>query len=409
MKIALFITNFPESSLSLCEALSKAGHQADLYYCTTKRNLNETAGFEFKTNRRRWGGIYEINYNQSKGVSYCRRYPQSHVYIYQSPKMGGHAKGIVRWCARKIFLFYLSRFVNSLRKERYEFVDVINQIPCVSDIRFMLKDIPHVFSFHEVLVSHMGKEVILPIVDAMIQSGECIRVFSEKSYLDVINYGKIIHKSKKISVVPFGLFTNYLDFGNNVTIPAIEQLDKFVLFFGQIHPYKGLSVLYEAVKILTKQGKDIFVVVAGKGSDDCLPAMKEDKHFIVINRFISNDETAYLMQKCRFVVCPYLSVSQSGIPQTAFAFGTPIIASAIGMFSELIKPYETGLLAPPNNAEKLADLISELYSNDELYDKFHQQVSKYEDTYLYNNWGNIVKQYEELICNCKKTNVSILE
>lgn len=401
MKFALFITNFAESSLSLCEALSKAGHQADLYYCTTKRNLNETAGFEFKTNRRRWGGIYEIDYNHSKGVSYCRRYPQSHVYIYQSPKMGGHAKGFVRWCARKIVLFYLSRFVNHLRRERYEFVDVINQIPCVSDIRFMLKDIPHVFSFHEVLVSHMGKEELLPIVDAMIQSGERIRVFSEKSYFDVIHYGKTIHKSEKISVVPFGVFTNYLDFGNNVTIPAVELLDKFVLFFGQIHPYKGLDVLYEAVKILTKQGKDICVVVAGKGSDICIPAMKADKHFIVINRYITNDETAYLMQRCRFVVCPYLSVSQSGIPQTAFAFGTPIIASEIGTFPEYIKSYETGLLIPANNAEKLANSISELYFNDELYDKFHQQVCKFEETYLNNNWRSIVKQYEELVCNCQ--------
>ena len=48
------------------------------------------------------------------------------------------------------------------------------------------------------------------------------------------------------------------------------------------------------------------------------------------NRFLNDAEVAEFMERASVVALPYLSASQSGVIPTAYAFGKPVIATAVG-------------------------------------------------------------------------------
>lgn len=99
---------------------------------------------------------------------------------------------------------------------------------------------------------------------------------------------------------------------------------------------------------------------------------KNDERFILINRWLGNAELATLIRHSKCVVCPYLSASQSGIPQTVFNFDKPIIATDIESFEAVIQNELNGIIVRRNNVKEFADAIKRILNDDELY---HQMVS----------------------------------
>lgn len=398
MKVAQVITNFSESSLALTKALAEAGHYSDLYICVTDKNLNELAGLKIVTQKRKVGGIYELDYRKSTGANWCLNSDRCHIYIVQCFHTGQHSKGFKKQIVSIIFKYYIGKLCGLLKKKKYDCIDIITQNESFSVMGDYLKHENVIRSFHEILKNHFTNDSLLPIVQQAILHNDNIRVFSDKSASDILEKVGSSFDKNNLFTVPFGLFNSYSEFGD-IVIPEIEELDKFVLFFGQIHPYKGLPNLYEAVKLINENGGNVKVVVAGRGNDNCLDKIKADSHFVLINRFISNDELAYLIRKCRMVVCPYLSVSQSGIPQTAFVFSKPIVASNLGAFAELIIPNETGLLVNPKDLKGLSNAIEQLYNNDVLYSCCCNNIKEHEHSTSRYSWKSIVTSYTNMVQN----------
>ena len=62
------------------------------------------------------------------------------------------------------------------------------------------------------------------------------------------------------------------------------------------------------------------------------------------------------------LILPYLRASQSMTIPLAYGFGTPVIATRVGGFSQVIEHGKTGVLADPT-PESLARAIKEFYTN----------------------------------------------
>ena len=60
-------------------------------------------------------------------------------------------------------------------------------------------------------------------------------------------------------------------------------------------------------------------------------------------------------------MAPYRTESQSGVALTAFHFGRPVIATAVGGLSELIDG-RNGILVPPEDPEELARAVDEFFT-----------------------------------------------
>lgn len=396
MNIAIVISSFAESSLSLAHALSQNGHKVDVYICIYHREQNCLPGIDFETSRRLFGKIYEVDYKRSLGVKWCEKQETVHVYINQLYPTGQNSHGLKKILAYLFFKRCLRNFCKYLIGKNYDVIEIVTQHPVYNMMSDYLKGQKIVRSFHEVLKNHMCNSELDPCLEMALRRKEHVRVFSQKSYDDVITNLSVKINSDQINIIPFGLFYNYLDYPD-IRMQELNKFDDYVLYLGSILPYKGLSYMYEAVEILNNRGFNIKVVVAGKGYDECLEKIKKDNNFILINRFLSNVEVVNLIRHCKFIVCPYLSVSQSGIPQTAFVFNKPVIASDLGTFSDLIESGKTGLLVPPKNVEALVHAIKELYCNDMLYNYCVNNLRGYDQNNKDYNWKRIVGLYEDMI------------
>jgi len=214
-----------------------------------------------------------------------------------------------------------------------------------------------------------------------------INVFSNNSYNDILNYEQA--DKDFLSCIPFGTFDTFKYLKNK----KIEGLpDDYILFYGMISPYKGLNVLVDAIKHSSSL-REMKTVIAGSGYDASLDSIKNDKSFFIINRYLANDEIATLIRHARVVVCPYLSMSQSGITQTTFAFGTPIVATALQGFNEVIEDGVNGLLVPPEDAVQLARAIEKVYSDRSLYSIIKKGAEDFAIHFPKYNWSAIADAY----------------
>lgn len=127
------------------------------------------------------------------------------------------------------------------------------------------------------------------------------------------------------------------DFGTTDKVPTLIKDGIKLLFFGSIHPYKGLDLLIVALERLISMGvKNVSLTIAGKGPDwERYSKLINSFDFYDLQiRFIDNSEIPNLMASHHFLVLPYRNATQSGPLMTAIAYNLPIIAPNYGCFSE---------------------------------------------------------------------------
>ena len=160
----------------------------------------------------------------------------------------------------------------------------------------------------------------------------------------------------------FGPFETYKLF--DISKRIIQN--KYILFIGSISPYKGLSFMVDTLQKY-RISPDIKIVIAGSGYDSCLRKVENDSQFITINSYLDDNEFANLVNYAECIVCPYMSGSQSGIPQTAMVFHTPVIATNVGAFPEIIENNKNGFLIQYGDEKGLCDTIIKVLSMDWSY------------------------------------------
>ena len=111
---------------------------------------------------------------------------------------------------------------------------------------------------------------------------------------------------------------------------------------------------------------ELMLVVAGGGNYyfDVEP-YKELDYVRIINRYIGTRELAGMLRACEFGVCPYKDATQSGVVQTAFTLGVPMVVTNVGALAVAVQHNITGLVVKPCDANDLANGIMDLYSNKE--------------------------------------------
>jgi glycosyltransferase involved in cell wall biosynthesis len=158
------------------------------------------------------------------------------------------------------------------------------------------------------------------------------------------------------------------------------------LFFGHVRPFKGLDIALRAWGLLPTP---VVLLVAGEAwwksaeeyrrlarelglacEEFSPPADREPAgppgaasvapRVLFDFRFIPDSEIADYFAACDVVVAPYRSEAQSGVAMTAFHFGRPVIAAAVGGLPEIIDD-SNGILVPPENPPALAEAIEAFF------------------------------------------------
>ena len=163
--------------------------------------------------------------------------------------------------------------------------------------------------------------------------------------------------------------------------------EPYILYIGSILPYKGLPFLYKTICEYFKI-PSFKVVVAGSGKDSVLNDIRNDKRFVLINKYVSDEDFANLIRYTKCVICPYVSGSQSGIPQSAMVFGTPVVATKVGAFPEFIEEGKNGYLVDYGDTKGMAMAISKILDGKFLQGFVPEHLK----------WDNIAKQVIKILC-----------
>ena len=151
------------------------------------------------------------------------------------------------------------------------------------------------------------------------------------------------------------------------------------------------------MKEVHKKHKDIKLIIAGSGELYFGKEKYKDMDYIEYrNRYIGLDEMTDLVRHAEFCVCPYIDASQSGVINTAFALGTPVIATMVGGLPDMIEDQKTGLLVPPKDSAALTKAINILLDDTVLLKSMKDNIKQSAQTGV-GSWKSIANEYLEVI------------
>ncbi len=174
--------------------------------------------------------------------------------------------------------------------------------------------------------------------------------------------------------------------------------EKLILFFGFIRDYKGLDVLFKAMKIL-KEKSDIKLIVAGEYYSNeekyknLINELGISKSLFLFNDFIPTSEVKNYFCASDVVILPYKDATQSGIVQIAMNFKKPVIAANVGGLAEVVLDNKTGYIIDKENEKQLADAIMKFYNENkesEFVNNIENELEKY-------SWKKFVEGMKEMM------------
>jgi glycosyltransferase involved in cell wall biosynthesis len=135
-----------------------------------------------------------------------------------------------------------------------------------------------------------------------------------------------------------------------------------VLFIGRLVAEKGLGVLVEAAKRLSRETR-ISIVGDGPLRLDLERQARQVQAKIVFHGWIQNHLVPQYLRRAKLKVLPSLSDAFPGVVLEAMACGVPVIGSNTGGIPDMVEHGVNGWLLPPNDARGLATTIEAVLSN----------------------------------------------
>ena len=293
---------------------------------------------------------------------------------------------------------YDKKVLRLCKENNIELVHYINNCPSIwMQRKFEHMGITLLSTVHD-LIPHEAKKVwykqirhniIYKRLDENIKHAKYLLTNSMAQYSEL----KAMFPSAQIVFHAFPtLVTNEIKTGKDIPQEMQNVSKPYILFFGRIEEYKGISILYDAFCNNKALCDNFNLVIAGSGQLN-IEHQKDKKNVLFINRYIKDSEIAYLYMNARCVVYPYISATQSGVLSLAFYYGVPTVTSDVPFFKSIIEDTGTGVLFETNNVDDLKDKLLNILQTD------CSEMRKCQREYYENNYNcssirnNLLKIY----------------
>ena len=242
--------------------------------------------------------------------------------------------------------------------------------------------VPVVVSVHEPRMPGTGWHLLRRLAKrTLIRRADHLLVFSDTARYLLTR--RIRRPAAAISVSPLCTKEVFREFGD---VSLTEDVPPLILSVGWLTHRKGFDVLVAAAHTVARKHPELRFVIGGRPGEDyeaLLPLVQRGPAQIeLIERFLTPAELADLMRRAALVVLPYREATQSGALLTAFAFDTPVIASAVGGMREQIAHGATGVLVPPGDAGQLATAIAGAVEDHTARERMRGRISHLRESEL---------------------------
>ncbi len=202
----------------------------------------------------------------------------------------------------------------------------------------------------------------------------------------------------KDGVDPKKIFIKYNPVDTLTFFPNKDvEKDIDILFIGRFSVEKGVDILIEATKILSKDKK---VVLIGDGP--LMNSLKQQANKIQKNikfeGFVPFQNLPAYLRRAKVLVAPSRSECHSYVPLFSLACGVPVIASRVSGMEDSIENNKSGWLLDQNTPESLGNLVMNILSKEENLKIASQNALNRAQYFSESKFSQeIVKFYEKLV------------
>jgi phosphatidylinositol alpha-mannosyltransferase len=139
--------------------------------------------------------------------------------------------------------------------------------------------------------------------------------------------------------------------------------DLEILFIGRAEDRKGLPILLRAFEALRGAGIGARLTIAGVPAQEVEPLLLDSEGVTMAGR-VSEEEKWRLLGSVDVLCAPSLGGESFGMVLTeAFASGTPVVASDIAGYRDVVRNGEDGILVPAGDPVELGEALGALASD----------------------------------------------
>ena len=228
-------------------------------------------------------------------------------------------------------------------------------IPSISLLACWAADGPMVGTFHAAAKRQKIIFAIGPILEPAIEKLSARIAVSEAARLTLTD-----HLDTDAVIIPNGIYANRYTDGGRIE----KWCGNTIGFIGRFEePRKGLSVLVDALPVISRFAPDVKVLVAGPGDpaeviESIDPQLRQRFEFL---GKITESEKADFMSSVALYVAPNTGGESFGIILAeALAGGACVVASDIPAFDDLLGHGEFGALFESESSTELAKVVIDL-------------------------------------------------
>jgi phosphatidyl-myo-inositol alpha-mannosyltransferase len=166
-----------------------------------------------------------------------------------------------------------------------------------------------------------------------------------------------------------------------------------LVFVGRAEERKGLPVLLRAFEALRGVGVPAKLTVAGPTADEVEPLLLDPEGIEIAGQV--DDETKWkLLGEADLLCAPSLGGESFGMVLTeAFASGTPVVASDIAGYRDVVRNGQDGVLVPVGDAVALGETLLELASDPARRTEMSEAALEGAERFA---WPNVAREVESV-------------
>ncbi|HYN91957.1 MAG TPA: flippase-like domain-containing protein [Thermoleophilaceae bacterium] len=166
-----------------------------------------------------------------------------------------------------------------------------------------------------------------------------------------------------------------------------------ILFVGRAEERKGLPVLLRAFEALRGAGVEARLTVAGPAAEEVEPLLLEPEGVDLAGQ-VDDTQKWRLLGEADLLCAPSLGAESFGMVLTeAFASGTPVVASDIAGYREVVRDGRDGLLVPVGDAVALGEALRALAFDPERRSEMAEAARERAERFA---WPNVAREVTEV-------------
>ena len=197
--------------------------------------------------------------------------------------------------------------------------------------------------------------------------------------------------SKKTRVIRNNCNASWFDpaYGKSNTQKSVRPL----LFIGSFGQRKGILILLEALRLLSRRGIEVSADLVGFGNleEEVVRFIHDNKLEGSIRIVGRKDDVMPYLKQAGLLVVPSLYDSYPNVVLEALHVGTPVIGTSVGGIPDILNDKE--LLFRPGSASVLSKKIAEILASPEMYQHVRELCERRREHFVFDWVGEFEKAF----------------